>query len=82
MAGLQRLRKGVLERVMGRLRFPYLFLATAVLFLIDVAVPDALPFADEIFLVLLTTLLGSFKDRRRPPDGEAEDAATEDPRGG
>lgn len=75
MPGLQRVRKGVLERLVGRLRFPYLFMATGILFLVDLAVPDALPFVDEIFLILLTTLLGSFKNRRRA-DPEGGDGQT------
>ena len=54
-----------LTKVAGRLRFPQLFALTAGLFLLDLLVPDFLPFADEILLGLATILLGSL--RRRPP---------------
>jgi hypothetical protein len=48
----------------GRLRFPQLFLATGVLFLLDLVIPDFIPFADELLLGLATLLLGSWKNRR------------------
>jgi len=48
----------------SRLRFPQMFLLTAAVFVIDVLVPDVLPFADEILLGLLTTLFASFKKRK------------------
>ena len=58
---------GFIERFAGELRFPQLFWLTAVLFLVDVLVPDLIPFADEILLGLATLLLGSWKKRREPP---------------
>lgn len=51
----------LVQRYAGRLRFPQLFLATLALFLIDLVVPDLVPFADEILLGLTTMLLGSWK---------------------
>lgn len=60
-------------RYASRLRFPYLFLVTAILFIGDLIVPDLLPFADEILLGLLTALFGTW--RRRKATG-AEDART------
>jgi hypothetical protein len=39
---------------------------TAMLFLADMVVPDVIPFADEMFLALLTATLASFKKRRVP----------------
>ena len=48
----------------SRLRFPQLFLLTATLFVIDLLVPDLLPFVDEALLGLATMLLGSWKARR------------------
>jgi hypothetical protein len=47
------------------LRFPALFVLTAALFLLDVAIPDFIPFADELLLGLGTLLLANWK-RRRP----------------
>lgn len=48
----------------GKLRFPQLFALAAGLFLIDLVVPDMIPFVDEILLGLGTLLLGSWKNRR------------------
>jgi hypothetical protein len=53
-----------LIRFASRLRFPQLFFLTAALFLVDLAIPDFIPFADEILLGLATLLLGSL--RRKP----------------
>ena len=58
---------GFIERFAGRLRFPQLFWLTAILFVVDVLVPDLIPLADEILLGLATLLLGSWKKRREPP---------------
>ena len=61
-------------RYASRLRFPYLFLATAILFMGDLIFPDLVPFADEILLGLLTALFGTWRRRRvsdsknLPPD--------------
>jgi len=51
-------------RYASRLRFPYLFLATAILFVGDLIFPDLVPFADEILLGLLTALFGTWRRRR------------------
>lgn len=46
------------------LRFPTLFKVIAALFVLDLLVPDVIPFYDEILLALGTLLLGSIKSRR------------------
>lgn len=46
------------------LRFPTLFKLVAALFVLDLVVPDLIPFYDEILLALGTLLLGSIKSRR------------------
>ncbi len=55
---------GFLERFAGRLRFPQLFAITLILFVVDLIVPDLIPFADEVLLGLATLLLGGWKKRR------------------
>lgn len=55
----------------SRLRFPWLFALTAALFLLDLFVPDAIPFVDELLLGLAALLLGSWRKRRQPPRPEA-----------
>ena len=58
----------IISRFAARLRFPTLFLITAGLFLIDLVIPDVIPFADELLLGLGTLLLGSLrKSSRREP---------------
>ena len=47
-----------------RLRFPTLFVLIALLFVIDLIVPDFIPFIDEIILGLLTVVLGLLRERR------------------
>jgi hypothetical protein len=46
---------------LSRLRFRTLFLFTATLFVVDLLVPDTIPFVDEILLGLLTVLLAQLK---------------------
>ncbi len=55
---------GFLERFAGRLRFPQLFAITLILFVVDLIVPDVIPFADEVLLGLATLLLGGWKKRK------------------
>lgn len=57
-----------------RLRYPTLFKLTALVFAINVFVPDIIPFIDEILLGLGTLLLANLKDRnaRSPIEDEAD----------
>lgn len=55
---------GALLAFAGRLRFPVLFAITAALFLLDLVVPDTIPFADEILLGLGALLLSRWKKER------------------
>jgi hypothetical protein len=48
------------------LRFPKLVLFAAVLFGLDLVIPDVIPFFDEIMLGLLMLILASLKKRSRP----------------
>jgi hypothetical protein len=59
----------------GKLRFPKLLALTAVLFVVNLFVPDLVPFADEVVLGLVALLLSSWKKRRDPPGGEPESGA-------
>jgi hypothetical protein len=58
-------------RFAGKLRFPYLFLLTGGLFLLDLVIPDLIPFADELLLGLGTLLLGSLR-KRKPVAGDLD----------
>jgi hypothetical protein len=60
----------VLERLMrfaAGLRFPKLLAITAGLFILDLIIPDVIPFADEILLGLVSLLLASLKKRSPGP---------------
>jgi hypothetical protein len=61
--------RGIKARLLGyleSLRFPWLLLVTLILFLLNLLIPDALPFVDEILLALVAALLARFK-RKKPP---------------
>ncbi|MEM7479888.1 MAG: DUF6116 family protein [Acidobacteriota bacterium] len=63
-------RKSFIENFAGRLKYPQLFFVTAAVFLIDLVLPDMIPFADEIMLGLLTVFLGRL---RRPEAAQDDD---------
>lgn len=51
------------------LRFPQLFLITLGLFVVDLLIPDVIPFADEILLGLVTLIAASLR-KKTPPAGD------------
>jgi len=71
----------IVTRFAAGLRFPALFKLVAALFLVDLVVPDLIPFVDEILLALGTLLLGSLRKRREAPHPPDEAAASQRPRG-
>ena len=54
---------GVVLKWASRLRFPYLFALTAVLFGLTLLIPDAIPMADEVVMGLVALLLAGWKKR-------------------
>jgi len=63
----------VLERVLPRMKYPQLFTLLLGLFVVDLFLPDPIPFVDEVILGLLTVLVGSWRSRRKQepyPDDE------------
>jgi hypothetical protein len=68
MSSVSPMRVSLASRLLGRLnlRFPGLFLILALVTLVDLLIPDFIPFVDEIGLALLTILLGTWKNRRAP----------------
>lgn len=58
---------------LGRLRFPTLLTLTATLFVVDVVIPDGIPFADEVFLGLLSALFASWKRRKEVPEAAPQE---------
>lgn len=61
---------GLVVRWAARLRFPWLLGLTATLFLLDLFIPDVIPFADEIVLGLATAVLAAL---RKKPGAEDRD---------
>jgi len=59
-------RTQVVEKVATRMKFPQLFGLVAALFVIDLLVPDVIPFIDEIILALMTVMLGMWRERADP----------------
>ena len=55
-----------LARFAETLRFPWLMLVTSVLFVVNVFIPDAIPFVDEILLGLMAVILGRLKRKPEP----------------
>jgi hypothetical protein len=49
----------------ARLRFPTLFWITAGIFVVDLLIPDFIPFADEVLLGLATLILSNLQ--KAPP---------------
>ena len=54
----------LLNRLLPRMRYPYLFLVLGALFLVDLVVPDPIPLVDEVLLAILTFIAATFTSRR------------------
>jgi hypothetical protein len=67
MAGVRNPIVALISRFAAKLRYPQLFLVTAGLFVLDLVIPDVVPFADEILLGLGTLLLAGLKSRKNEP---------------
>ena len=65
--------------LLGRLRYPWVFVLLGALLVADLLVPDPIPFLDEIVLALLTFLVGSWRTRRQaaPPTVEGSPAPSD-----
>jgi hypothetical protein len=55
---------GWLMQYASRLRFPKLLALSGLIFVLDLIVPDAIPFVDEILIGLITILLASLKKKK------------------
>ena len=65
-------------RIARRLRFPQLFMLTAGLFVLDLLIPDLIPFLDEFVLGLATLLLGAWTKRKKEHLEETREEGRED----
>jgi hypothetical protein len=59
-------KRGIIQKLLGglNLRFPGLFALLAAVTLLDIFIPDFIPFLDEIVLAILTMIFGLWKERR------------------
>lgn len=65
---------GPIQRFLERRRFPTLFLILAALFGANLFIPDAIPFVDELIMLVATVIVGSFRERRKGgPDAQETD---------
>ena len=53
-------------RWVGRLSFPRLFALFAVLFLVNLVLPDPILFIDEVLLGVGALVFAAWKDRKKP----------------
>ena len=60
---MKRMIQDRLMQYLSGLRFPKLLALTALVFVLDLIIPDVIPFADEILLGLMTLLLAMLKKR-------------------
>jgi uncharacterized membrane protein YccC len=57
---------GFVRRFLERRRFPTLMLIAAAVLIVNLFVPDPLPFVDEVLMLIATIFIGSFRERKRP----------------
>lgn len=54
----------IVSVAVSRLKYPWLLALTGTVLVVDLLVPDFLPFVDEIILAALTTLFASWRERK------------------
>jgi hypothetical protein len=64
MGWLRRIALALLGRYGAGLRFPHLLLLAGAVLALDLVVPDALPFLDELLLGLMTLLFATWRKTR------------------
>ncbi|NIM01920.1 MAG: hypothetical protein GTN89_14055 [Acidobacteria bacterium] len=64
MAAITSLILTAITERMSKLRFPTLFTVLAVVFVIDLLIPDFIPFVDEVLLGLATLIVASLTRSR------------------
>ena len=61
-------------RFAERLRFPQLFLLALTLFILELLLPDVIPFVDEILLALATLILSALRRGEKTPVARSQGA--------
>lgn len=71
----------LVNRLLPRLRYPYVFLILGALFLVDLVVPDPIPLVDEVLLAVLAFIAATFTTRgESEPEPRDITPPEEDPR--
>ena len=65
-------RSEVIREATSGLAYPKLFVLLALVFIVDLLIPDAIPFADEILLGLATAILGLWRRKKKELPDESE----------
>ena len=65
MTTVEKKPTGAILKFASRLRFPVLFFISLFVFLIDLVIPEPIPFVDEILLGLIALMLGTLKKRKK-----------------
>jgi hypothetical protein len=63
----------IVGSLVGRLKYPWVFVLLAAVFVADTVIPDPIPFVDEIMLALLTFLVGTWRTRKKDSPGRRGD---------
>ena len=72
---MNRIRSKIIS-YLESLRFPVLLIVAVVLFIVNVFVPDVVPFVDEVLLALVAVILSRLK--RRPARAAGHTSPNED----
>ncbi len=70
---IARLISPLILRIARRLRFPQLFMLTAGLFVLNLLIPDVIPFLDEFVLGLATLLFGAWTTHKKEHSEEVRE---------
>ena len=62
-----------IRRFLEHRRFPTLMMLGGLLFLVNLLLPDPIPFVDEILMLIATVLIGSVRSRKEPPEDATQD---------
>jgi len=54
------------RRFLERRRFPTLMMIGAALFIVNLLLPDPIPFVDEILMLIATVAVGSVRRKKKP----------------
>jgi len=62
-----------IRRFLERRRFPTLMMLGGLLFIVNLLIPDPIPFVDEILLLIATIAIGSVGSKKETPEDAARD---------